>query len=170
MSATKDVNGVIQYVQRRDTWESDYSGVFVAQDFYLADATDVLKQMHFSTEVLPSNTSVTLFAPTVSGTIATEGGSTVIDWVGTWNATPTASLSGGQNGTVELRSDSGSTPTAVRCQAYNENSVALAIALTAVNNQRTVLSHLVPAGHYVRLVSSGNATISLVNQTEIVIG
>lgn len=78
-----------------------------------------------------------------------------------------ATLSGGQSGTVELRSDTNATPTTVRAQAYNANSVSLAIALTAVNTQRVQLSYFVPPGHNVRLVTSGSASISIVNQTEI---
>ena len=79
----------------------------------------------------------------------------------------TATLLGGQAGTVELRSDMAATPTTVRSSVSNANTVSLAIALTAVNTQRGVLTYLVPPGHNVRLVVSGSATITLVNQTEV---
>lgn len=79
----------------------------------------------------------------------------------------TATLLGGQTGTVELRSDAATTPTTVRGRISNQNSVSLAIALTAVNAQEAVLSYLVPPGHKVRLVSSGTATISLTAQSEV---
>lgn len=85
----------------------------------------------------------------------------------------TASLTGGQAGRVRLLSDTAATPTTERCQVYNENSVSLAIALTAVNKQRAVLFYFVPAGHKVRLESTqvtGAPSISIVTQTEITLG
>lgn len=81
----------------------------------------------------------------------------------------TATLAGGQNGTVQLLSDTASPPTTVRATARNENSVTLAIALTAVNNQTIPLSYLAPPNHNVRLATSftGNScTMSIVTQTE----
>lgn len=83
--------------------------------------------------------------------------------------TCTASLSGGQSGLVELRSDINATPTTVRCAVSNANSVSLALAVTLVNTYKGVLSYLVPPGHVVRLVSSGTATITLTNQVETTI-
>lgn len=74
-----------------------------------------------------------------------------------------------QSGTVQLMSDASSTPTTARCNLSNTSSVSL-VGLTAVNTQQAVLMFIVPPNHYVKLVSSGNATISLVGQTEIVIG
>jgi len=83
----------------------------------------------------------------------------------------TASLSGGQSATVELRSDTNATPTTVRAAVANANSVSLAIALTAVNTQTSVLSYVVPAGHSVRLAapSAGGTvcTTSIAAQTEV---
>lgn len=87
--------------------------------------------------------------------------------------TCTASLAGGQDGKIELMSDSNSTPTTVRATAQNRNSVSLAIALTAVNEQTTCLTYLVPIGHYIRLTSTqttGTPAFSIVSQTETVIG
>lgn len=79
----------------------------------------------------------------------------------------TASLAGGQNGSIELRSDSASPPTTIRAVSANANSVALAIALTVVNAQTTVLSMLVQPNDTVRLVSTGSCTNSIVAQTEV---
>lgn len=77
---------------------------------------------------------------------------------------------GGQTGSVELRSDSAATPTTVRSQIANTNSVSLAVAVGVVNTQVSVVCHLVPAGDFVRLVSAGTGTISIVNQTEVTVG
>lgn len=81
----------------------------------------------------------------------------------------TMSLTAGQTGSVELRSDTSATPTTARCRVTNTNSGALTIGLALTNAQESVLYYLVPPGHNVRLVSSGNGTISITNQTEIVI-
>lgn len=87
--------------------------------------------------------------------------------------TCSASLSGNQDGKVELMCDANATPTTVRATVQNRNSVAIAIALTIVNEQTAQLSYLVPAGHYVRLISTqttGSPTITLINQAEVTIG
>lgn len=77
------------------------------------------------------------------------------------------SLLGGQTGTVELRSDSAATPITARCAVRNANSGIIGLT----NTQYSVVSYLVPAGHNVRLVSSGTAaSITIVNQAEVTIG
>lgn len=76
-------------------------------------------------------------------------------------------LGGGQTSTVELRSDTSATPTTVRATAANGNSGTLIVGVAITNAQTLPLSHLVPAGHNVRLVSSGSCTVSLVSQTEV---
>lgn len=81
----------------------------------------------------------------------------------------TATLLGGQTGTIELRSDTSATPTTVRASTSNTNSVALALAITVVNTQRVPISYLVPPNHNVRLVSSGTATMSIIAQSEVVL-
>lgn len=85
----------------------------------------------------------------------------------------TASLTGGQAGQVQLLSDSNATPTTVRATIANQNTSGLTIGLTVVNNQTATLTYLVPAGHYVKLVSSnttGTPTYTFVSQTEEVLG
>lgn len=85
----------------------------------------------------------------------------------------TANLVGGQAGRVRLLSDTSTPPTTERCQVYNENSVSLALAITAINKQRATLWHFVPPGHKVYLESTqvtGTPTITLVTQTEVTLG
>lgn len=64
-------------------------------------------------------------------------------------------------GSVELMSDTNSTPNTVRSR------VAVTVSLN--QTQDLVLSYLVPKGHNVRLASAGTATISIINQSEVVI-
>lgn len=87
----------------------------------------------------------------------------------TFEISCTASLSGGQSGSVLFKTDNTVTPSAVVAQVYNSNSVALAIALTAVNTQRAPISYLVPPGQNVLLTSAGNASISMINQSEVIL-
>lgn len=85
----------------------------------------------------------------------------------------TATIGGGQDGQVQLKSDATATPTTVRCQARNGQVVTLAIALQSINTQDSVVSYICPAGHYVNLVSTNNTgtpTISIVAQTEVTLG
>lgn len=85
----------------------------------------------------------------------------------------TASLTGGQAGQVQLLSDANNPPTTVRATIANQNTSTLTIGLTVINNQTATLSYLVPAGHYVKLVSTnttGTPTYTMVSQTEEVLG
>lgn len=85
--------------------------------------------------------------------------------------TCTATILGGQDGKVELMCDANSTPTTVQATAQNRSSVSLAIALTAINEQTLPLTWLVPAGYYVRLISTqtqGAPTFALINASEAV--
>lgn len=82
----------------------------------------------------------------------------------------TLSLAGGQVGTVQLLSDSNSTPTTVICEAKNGNTGTLTIGLNTLQDQIYVLTHIVPAGDYVRLVTTNNTgtpTFTLTQQKEI---
>lgn len=85
----------------------------------------------------------------------------------------TASLTGGQAGQVQLLSDASNPPTTVRATIANQNTSALTIGLTVVNNQTATLPYLVPVGHYVKLVSTnttGTPTYTMVSQTEEALG
>ena len=87
MPITKDVDNVIQYSQRKDTWESNITGVFPALDFRVADDSDVTKQLGVDTSGQAKSTTVTLKTnaataanivvtlPSTSGTLAYGGGS-----------------------------------------------------------------------------------------------
>lgn len=78
----------------------------------------------------------------------------------------TATLLGGQTGTVQLLSDQNSTPSTVRALVSNANSVSLALAITAVNDQKVQLCGFIQPGHNALLSSSGTATIAIISQTE----
>lgn len=80
----------------------------------------------------------------------------------------TANLTGGR---IELRSDTANPPTTNRCQARSQWKVTGALT-TMLDEQDVVLTYLVPAGHFVDLVSTtenGAPTFTLVVQTEIIL-
>lgn len=83
--------------------------------------------------------------------------------------TAVASLVSGQAGTVELRSDTSSPPTTVRSSCKSDYNITLGISIGWNHVGRHVLTYICPAGHNVRLVSSGTATITLVNQSECIL-
>jgi hypothetical protein len=72
----------------------------------------------------------------------------------------------GQDGTVELRSDTASPPTTVRCSGRSAAGALLGASVT----NRTILTYVCPPGDNVRIVTSGTGTFSIVNQTEEQIG
>lgn len=74
MPITKDVNNVIQYEVLRDNWKLQTFGAIAGDQFTVVGHDDVLKQLQFSTESLPTNTRVILSAPSTSGTIALTSG------------------------------------------------------------------------------------------------
>lgn len=69
----------------------------------------------------------------------------------------------GQTATVELRSDSASPPTTVRCSAK------LISGATDGQTVRQQLTYVCPPGHNVKLVASGTGTATISDQTEMVI-
>lgn len=81
----------------------------------------------------------------------------------------TLSLTTGQTGRVDLLSDSANPPTTIRATGKNTNSGTLTVGLNLVQEITTQLSCFVPAGHYVKLSTSGAATITLISQVEITI-
>lgn len=95
--------------------------------------------------------------------------SSVDTWVSySVTSTCTATLIGGQTETIELRSDTATTPTTVRATYTNGNTVSLAIAITVTNTQASQLSYLVPRGHSIRINSTGTCTaVSIVSQVEL---
>lgn len=84
--------------------------------------------------------------------------------------TCTATIGGNQDGKVELLSDASNPPTTVRAMMSNRMAVTLALTLQAINEQTSVLTALVPAGHYVKLLTTqitGTPAFALVSQTEV---
>lgn len=79
------------------------------------------------------------------------------------------SLGGSQTGTVELRSDTSTPPATIRDRVSLTHGLGLGVGVNSNVSTDSVLSYLVPPAHNVRLVSSGAATITLVDQTEVVL-
>ncbi len=98
MPIQKDVNNVIQYTKRKDTWEADLTGVVAGSQFSVAGDADVLKQIGFDPNTLPTNTvitvngnpstsgNITVTLPATSGTISVVGGS--VEQIGTIDSQP----------------------------------------------------------------------------------
>jgi hypothetical protein len=80
--------------------------------------------------------------------------------------TAVASLTSGDAGTVELRSDTNSPPTTVRSSCKSDYNITLGLSIGWTHVGRYELTYICPANHNVRLVSSGTATMTIVNQTE----
>lgn len=78
-------------------------------------------------------------------------------------------LGGTCSGSVELRSDANTTPTTVRTKASMTLGGVLVVGLTLANGQETPVCYMVPPKHNVRLVSTGTATISITQQSEVAI-
>ncbi len=78
----------------------------------------------------------------------------------------TLSVLAGQDSTVDLVIDGANPPTTVRGRLRNSNAGILGLT----NIQIATMSGWVPAGQNCRLNSSGNATVSLVNSTEVQFG
>lgn len=79
---------------------------------------------------------------------------------------------GGEEGLVELMSDAASTPTIVRVSGINGNTGTVDIATSVVSSDTVILTYLVPAGDYVRLITTnlvGNPDFTLIHQTEIIL-
>lgn len=82
----------------------------------------------------------------------------------------TTTLLSGDDGVVELRSDTAVTPTTVRCSVRNRTFQGLGVTVGTNVIMRNVLVYLVPAGHNVRLATVTLVTepqYTLVHQTEI---
>jgi Collagen triple helix repeat (20 copies) len=81
-------------------------------------------------------------------------------------------LAGSSVATVQLLSDAAATPTTERARVSAESTVGLAVSIALTTVNVAPLCHLVPAGHYVRLVSTitGTGATSIVSQVEEVLG
>lgn len=84
MPITKEFDGRIAYIQKRDLWSSDVTGVFSDQDVAISSDVDPTKQIKFNADPLSGDTALTLQAgaaasnititfPNTSGTLALDG-------------------------------------------------------------------------------------------------
>lgn len=79
-------------------------------------------------------------------------------------------LLSGDDGVIDLRSDTAVTPTTVRCSVRNRIFQTLGVTVGTQSIVRGTLTYLVPAGHNVRLVSTvlvAAPSFTLVSSTEI---
>lgn len=118
---------------------------------------------------LPDITSITSSPGRAFNTVFMPSATRPTLVVYTVQISATASLAGGQTGTIELCSDAANPPTTVRCSASSSFTITLGVGIGWTSAQRWALAHIVPAGHRVSLVTSGAAAMSLVHQTEIVL-
>ena len=81
-------------------------------------------------------------------------------------------LAGASTATVTLLSDAANPPTTERARDEAVSSVGLAVSLALTTANTAPLTYLVPAGHFVRLVSTitGTGKTSIVSQVETVLG
>lgn len=81
-------------------------------------------------------------------------------------------LAGSSVATVTLLSDAANPPTIERARVSAESTVGLAVSLALTTANVAPLTYLVPAGHYVRLVSTvtGTGQNTIVSQVEEVLG
>jgi hypothetical protein len=81
-------------------------------------------------------------------------------------------LAGASTATVTLLSDAANPPTTERARVEAVSSVGLAVSLALTTANTAPLTYLVPAGHYVRLVSTvtGTGSTAIVSQVEEVLG
>lgn len=81
-------------------------------------------------------------------------------------------LAGASTATVTLLSDAANPPTTERARDEAVSSVGLAVSLALTTSNTAPLTYLVPAGHWVRLVSTvtGTGTTAIVSQVETVLG
>lgn len=81
-------------------------------------------------------------------------------------------LTAGQAGRIELRSDSSNPPTTVRARVAGGITGTLVVGATLTDINEKTLTYLVPAGHFVQIVSvneTGTPTYSLGAQVEEVL-
>lgn len=81
-------------------------------------------------------------------------------------------LVGTSSATVQLLSDSNSTPVTERCRVGATSGVGITVTVALTTANISTLTYICPAGHYVRLVgaTAGTATNTILAQTEEVIG
>lgn len=81
-------------------------------------------------------------------------------------------LIGTSRAEVKLFSDAAATPTTERCRVAAESGVGITVTIALTTANEASLTYLVPAGHYVRMVSTvtGTGAASIVAQCEETLG
>lgn len=81
-------------------------------------------------------------------------------------------LAGSSTAQVQLLSDAAVVPTTVRSTAAAGSSVGVSVTIQITTSNTVEVSGIIPAGHYVRLVSTvtGTGSASIVAQTEVTLG
>lgn len=81
-------------------------------------------------------------------------------------------LAGTSTAQVSLFSDASNPPTTERCRATAGSSVGLTVTVQIATSNTILLSYIVPANHFVKLVSTttGTATTAISVQTEETLG
>lgn len=81
-------------------------------------------------------------------------------------------LAGASTASVVLLSDASNPPATERCRVAADSSVGIAVSIALTTSNTAALTYLVPAGHYVRLVSTitGAGTTAIISQTEEALG
>lgn len=81
-------------------------------------------------------------------------------------------LAGASTATVTLLSDAANPPTTERARDEASSSVGLAVSVALTTSNTAPLTYIVPAGHYVKLVSTvvGTGSTAIASQVEEVLG
>jgi len=81
-------------------------------------------------------------------------------------------LAGTSTASVALLSDASNPPTTERCRVAADSSVGITVSIALTTSNTAPLTYLVPAGHYVRLVSAvtGTGATAIISQTEEALG
>lgn len=80
----------------------------------------------------------------------------------------TSTLIGGQNQTIRILSNPANPPTVERCRGFLLLTQALGVNAQLQSAQAVSLSYLVPAGHWVRIDSTGTGTGTLITSVELI--
>jgi hypothetical protein len=81
-------------------------------------------------------------------------------------------IAGTSTAMITLLSDASNPPTTERCRVAAESNVGITVTLALTTSNTAPLTYIVPAGHYVRLVSTvtGTGATSIISQCEEALG
>ena len=108
----------------------------------------------------PTRTIGTAFQPSTTQPVAVSYGLRVVS---------TITITGGQAGRIELRSDSSNPPTTVRGRVAGGATGTAVVGLALTDTAEDTISYIVPTGHFVLLQSvneTGTPTYSITSQVE----